>query len=906
MRSESFFRFWGKASAIDQAVAWHPLAYHSLDVAACGHVLLGSRATWRTDLAEATGLSHRDLTAWFSFLLMLHDLGKFGLGFQAKQPDVFAQLHPGRRAPLEAERHDTLGYAVAVQHLAVWLDRPETGEEERRALRPWLAAVTGHHGRPPRNLGAGERKLLLRDNLPHDYLSAVESFARSAAELMLGADASRPYPISDAARIRRCSWHVAGLAVLCDWLGSNTRWFPYQAPGLSLPEYWCEVAMPAAGRAVAESGVIAAFPSAAERTTVLFPRITQPTPLQQWVEQVPIAPGPQLYVIEELTGGGKTEAALTLAARLMTAGRGEGVYLALPTMATADAMFDRVRDGGNWRRFFSSDSASLALAHSADWLKQRFDAWDADDTGYGRREDLSATQERSAWLADGRKRALLVDFGVGTIDQALLTVLPVRHQSLRLLGLRTKVLLVDEVHACDCYVGELLARLLRFHAARGGSAILLSATLPANQRQRLVDAFADGLGVPHKTVMSPHYPLVTRFDAGNLLESPTQSRDASRREVAVHRLDSEAAAIAYLRNAVAQGRCAVWVRNTVADAIDAWRTWQAAHYDFPALLFHARFALVDRLAIGKEVLDTFGPRSSGELRRGRLVIATQVIEQSLDVDFDDMVSDLAPIDLVVQRAGRLQRHLRDADGNASCQESRGGATVAVLMPLPVAEADARWFTALLPKAGKVYPDHGRLWLTAQWLIERGAFDLGRDARDLIESVYGDDAFDRIPEPLQTVSQAAAGACSADRSVASLNALRFEQGYEATGDLWQNDVDTPTRLGEPTVRVRLARAEGGAVRPWAQRHPSIDWALSELTVVRRLICGESKRSERSTEEARRSMVDDGRYCVVVALEPIGDAWVGWATNQREQDVRVLYSPVMGLRIERDEEGDESDL
>jgi CRISPR-associated endonuclease/helicase Cas3 len=906
MSSDAFLAFWGKAAAKDQRVSWHPLAYHSMDVAACGHVLLRTRASWRVELAAASGLGDTAIVAWFAFLLMLHDLGKFGLGFQAKNPDVFARLHAGRQAPSESERHDTLGYAVALQYLAEWLDRPEAGEQQRRALRPWLAAVTGHHGRPPRNLGAGQRQLLLRDQLPRDCLQATEAFVRSAAQAVHGTMDIRWTAGASTAQAQRCSWHVAGLAVLCDWLGSNTRWFPYRPPDRNLHDYWHTVALPAAEQAVTESGVNAASPSSLQGTTSFFPGITRATPLQQWVEQVSIAAAPQLFVLEDLTGSGKTEAALTLAARLMQAGRGQGVYVALPTMATADAIFDRVRGGEQWRRFFSSDSPSLALAHSADWLRVWFEGAQGADGGYGRGEDPSATQERTAWLADGRKKALLADFGVGTIDQALLAILPVRHQSLRLLGLATKVLVVDEVHACDCYVGELLARLLRFHAARGGSAILLSATLPLDQRQRLVDAFAGGLGVQRTAATSMSYPLATRFDGAKVVESPIQPREANRREVHVGALADAAAAMAHLRNAVSQGRCAVWVRNTVADAIDSWREWQAAYPHFPALLFHARFALVDRLALGKQVLETFGPMSGREARFGRLVIATQVIEQSLDVDFDDMVCDLAPIDLVLQRAGRLHRHARDASGDRSTVEGRGGARLAVLMPQPEAEVEVRWFTSLLPKAGKVYPDHGRLWLTARWLADKGGFELGRDARDMIEFVYGEPAFERMPPALQRLSQQAAGACSADKGIASLNALRFDQGYEATGDLWQDGIDTPTRLGEPTVRVRLARTEGGTVTPWARRQPPIDWALSELTVAKRLIGGESARSQRTIEAARATMPDEGRYCVVVVLEPFGDAWAGWATNRRGEDVRVVYSPVMGLRVEKDEESDESDL
>jgi CRISPR-associated endonuclease/helicase Cas3 len=406
----------------------------------------------------------------------------------------------------------------------------------------------------------------------------------------------------------------------------------------------------------------------------------------------------------------------------MVAGQGQGIYLALPTMATADAMFDRVRQDNGWRRFFGDGEAQLALAHSADRLKLRLEEANRQDSGYGFSEEMSASRNCTAWLADSRKKALLADFGIGTLDQALLAVLPKRHQSLRLLGLVKKVLIVDEVHACDCYMGELLARLLRFHSALGGSVILLSATLPLSQRARYIRAFADGAELNAVRPAETAYPLASHFSSNGLVEQPLEARKESARHVEVQVLHEESKVQERLKNSLTQGRCVVWIRNSVADAVEAWKTWKAAYPDHPATLFHARFALVDRLRISKEQIETtFGPKSSSDTRRGKLVIATQVIEQSLDVDFDDMVTDLAPIDLVVQRAGRLQRHRRDTNGNrledSDTQDGRGGARLAALMPEPIENAGKRWMAEFLPKGGMVYPDHGKLWLTARCLLK---------------------------------------------------------------------------------------------------------------------------------------------------------------------------------------------
>ncbi len=645
----------------------------------------------------------------------------------------------------------------------------------------------------------------------------------------------------------------------------------------------------------------------------LFPSLAAgPTPLQAWADTVSIAPGPQLFVLEELTGGGKTEAALTLAARLMQAGCGRGVYFALPTMATADAMFGRVqkRPEGDatepWQGFFSAGEPSLVLAHSAAGTRQKLDALQRRDAGYDeQQEEASASQQSTAWLSDSRKKALLADFGVGTIDQALLAVMPLRHQSMRLLGVSTKVLLVDEVHACDCYMGELLACLLRFHAGLGGSAILLSATLPREQRARLISAFAEGTGFAASAPEKTDYPLATQVRASGLDEVPIEARTTACRELTIEPLADEEAVFHRLEATIDRGGCAVWVRNTVVDAIAAWRTWGERRPDEPATLFHARFALCDRLEIGEGVLKAFDPRSTPESRRGKLVIATQVVEQSLDVDFDDMVTDLAPIDLVVQRAGRLQRHRRDAQGQPADQEGRGGARLGILMSEPTPDADADWFKDLLPRAARVYADHGRLWLTAHWLTRRETrtLVLPRDARDMIESVYGPDAFENIPVELQKSSDSRQGACFSERALAHMNSLSFDQGYDPTGFEWpdeDSDTDIPTRLGEPTVRLRLARIRDDALIPWASIDESLDWSLSELSVPRYRIAGESPRYTELIARARERMADQGRYRLIIPLEEApeetGTEFHGWALDENDEEIRVIYSKDAGFRVE----------
>ena len=711
-------RYWGKAKPeTSSGPQWHPLVYHSLDVAACGRKLLEADIQRRQRLARLSSLREEVLLAWLSFLLAIHDLGKFSDGFQNLRPDLLQALQgPGTRVSYD-ERHDTLGWLCAQDYLPSAFAN-EDAEALWDLLSPWVAAVTGHHGRPPNNLTSNRVALLLKRQFPSSVHQDTSRFIQEVARILL--PQGLPFSIQDYDDLRplfiRASWLVAGLAVAADWLGSNQQWFPYwDGVPLSCESYWHDFALDRANTALRESGLAPVTPASFHRITELFDSILEPTPLQQLAESMRLAQGPQLIVIEEVTGGGKTEAALTLAARLLAAGTADGIYLALPTMATADAMHSRVERV--YQRFFANRAnASLVLAHSMAAFSLDLERANKTDAGYGSKEHDSASSHCTAWLADSRKKALLAHVGVGTIDQALLGILAAKHQSLRLWGLLGKVLIADEVHACDAYVTGLLKTLLKFHAAFGGSAMLLSATLPQSQRADLVAAFMEGAGYAAPEVTEMAYPLVTYISTQEVREIPVAARPASRRMVQVDPLPDLHTALERLRTALQEGHCACWVRNTVADALEAYALWVKEIGAENVMLYHARFALTDRLHIGAEVLKRFSKESTAEARRGRLVIATQVVEQSLDVDFDYMVTDLAPIDLIIQRAGRLKRHARDAYGNPiQGEDMRGETVLGVLMPAADVQAGAGWYKAFFPRAAYVYTHHGQLWLTARWL-----------------------------------------------------------------------------------------------------------------------------------------------------------------------------------------------
>ena len=904
---DAFYAYWGKASPnTPDGPAFHLLPYHSLDVAACGQVLVALPSFSLQPLADDLGWPVAQVESLFVFFLALHDLGKFARAFQGLVPDLppeFVQPDPSKRY---GKRHDTLGWLLWNEDLA--------GSDELEALPAaiddfwgvWVRCMVGHHGKPPEEVdGGGLVPLLLSDFFLRADRRAAGAFTAELTSWML--PEGLPAPRAGQEKIlRRHGWRLAGLGVLADWLGSNQVYFPYQTVREPLQSYWRK-ACTQAQEAVNSAGLQAAPLRPWAKPLELFDYLAEPTPLQQYAATVALKSGPQLFLLEDVTGAGKTEAALLLAQRLMQAGHAQGLYFALPSMATANQMYQRV--GGVYRRLYQPDSTpSLILSHGARQLVDGFrdsvlPASPADDCRYVRGEG-SATVQCNAWLADNRKKALLAEVGVGTLDQALLAVLPARHQSLRLLGLAGKVLLIDEVHAYDHYMMVLLQTLLRAHARQGGSVILLSATLPLALRTDLLAAYQGGLGVAEPEILDDaRYPLAVC--AGQTLSSHAcQTRPQVRRRVSVQALNDEAQAVALLVEQARGGRCLCWIRNTVDDAR---RAHQMLTEQLPAgqvTLFHSRYAMGDRLTIESDVLGRFGKHSAGADRAGRILIGTQVLEQSLDFDVDVMISDLAPIDLLIQRAGRLQRHARTASGDPAENglEQRPAPVFHVLMPPVDDSPSADWYAALFPKACFVYPDIGKLWLGARALLRAGCIQTPGEpgeagsVRALVESVYGS-AVEPIPEALQRATREQIGKDLAMRSQAHFNALRLDRGYCCDSSYrWYEDNVVPTRLGDEIRTLYLAIWQSDELQPICAdgAHP---WEQSAVRVGAYL--ADTLEPEWELRFAPALAQLRSRYrllegdAFILPMMADGDRWRGQVLDERGRLREMVYDCEAGL-------------
>jgi len=915
-----YYRYWGKADKDDPA-RYHLLPYHCLDVAAVGQTLLRRDTLLNKKLSELTGFDEKTCFYWILMFLGLHDIGKLSVAFQGLREDLLTKLQEKRTLKQYTARHDSLGHLLWQDEL--WrssiLPAAEDYKDYWEEIFKYVSkAFTGHHGEPPRMKGKNDMRLRLQDFFEESDKAAASSFFNDLQALF-----NKHYPptlntVSPPdlyERIKPASWFLAGFAVLCDWIGSNSFWFRFQQAIIPLAEYWGKHALPQAEDAVCKAGVGHNW-SVNDGVTFneVFSKINTPTPLQRYVAECTVTNSPQLFILEDITGSGKTEAALYLSRRLMVQGAGRGIFIALPTMATSNAMFDRLAEKPSltespvYKRLFDAHSEpSIVLAHSARHLSKAFMnsiTSSSQDQGEYEENEETATAQCAAWLADNRKKALLADVGVGTLDQALLAILPSRFQSLRLFGIAGHILIVDEVHAYDPYMNKLLQNLLTFHAAFGGSAILLSATLPQHTRQAMLESFAKGLQIDSREATSKDtYPLATQMSRSSFAEKHIEAAPQRKTSVSVNIIPDLHKVERLIVEASQKGESVCWIRNTVYDVLAAQQTLKATVPADKLILFHARFAMGDRLDIEKIVSDTFGKESGESARNGKVLIATQVVEQSLDLDFDLLISDLAPMDLLIQRAGRLHRHIRDKQGNPlpsnSGTDRREPPCFIIHSPEPQEKAEGDWFKKAFPKAAYVYPSHGCLWLTTRLLAAKGALKMPDDARELIEAAFDEKADELIPPLLRQRDLDADGKWQADKALAHINMLKLEEGYTATPNQWLEDMRTPTRLGDMETTVRLACWDGANLTPWYQED-DFPWDMSQVSISSKWVFAEAEIRESVLKEAvgklKLELPDKGKWSVMVPMTQHDDeTWQGEALNKKGDLIIVTYSRTRGISV-----------
>lgn len=722
--------YWGKADpSAGGKASHHSVLSHCVDVAACAFTILERNTILKVRFAQTVGVNLASIAPTIAALCAIHDIGKLDTRFQRKAPAIADKLRP-RTVGIVAKPYDhgTEGFRQieddeqASTHLVTRLGP---------CALTLLRIVCGHHGGfPSRDAPDPSRCLLPRSVKREDELVRSE-FLDCVVDFFESLGATFPWLHTvDGALAQR----LGGLCAISDWLGSNTDYFPYEQERLDdLSAYW-NVAITRAQTACNHAGLTR---SVASEVTFgdLFPGYS-PRNVQLLTERVnPTEPA--LIIVEAAMGQGKTEAAISVAGRFLGHGVAEGLTFALPTMATSNAMFGRVTAA--MPHLYPSECVQLTLAHGRATRQAGFQEVIA--RGLRPRDDDApeATVTCSRWFLSSR-RTLLAQVGVGTIDQSLQAALNVRHQFVRMFGLSRNVVIIDEVHAYDAYMEVLLEHLLRWLGALNVPVLLLSATLPSHRRAALALAWTgqssttdvnNGNGTPSfddlATAITRPYPyvsVVSRVSTQTLSSDDTPvSRTISLE--AVPRAGSDATHCALVASrlvaaAIAGGRV-VWIRNTVREAQEAFRAVATQAGDaIEHILFHSRFRGCDRAKIETTVLDRFGKNAPPG---GRILIATQVVEQSLDLDFDEMHSDLAPVDLLLQRVGRLHRHNRTRFTQFETPR------LVVHVPTDDDVKELRF-----GPSAYVY-DVGTLWIAYQTLHARDEIHLPEDIRALVEETY---------------------------------------------------------------------------------------------------------------------------------------------------------------------------
>lgn len=574
-------------------------------------------------------------------LAALHDLGKISPGFQRK-----CEVWLKENGLLSVARNGVWDTAMEsdhgkVTHAAVQKFFDNNGVD-RRTSKFLSAVLGGHHGRlsPPNDRGFTPRKAITEQQSGIEW----ENERNKAADAVLSQFEVKlkGLAIDDASP---ALWWLAGLTSVADWIGSDERYFPVEG-GMEPPK-----AVEVASRCLDEIGCVRPqivrglsfhdlFHDAQKPDIQFAPNEMQSAALSTITDR-------GVYVIEAPMGMGKTEAALGSAYNLLTVGKARGIYFALPTQATSNRMHLRMAE---FVKRIAPDAVGSKIIHGNSWLLDQKLALSPASTAQGVEENAEIGRD---WFSSA-KRALIAPFGVGTIDQALLGIVAAKHFFVRHFALAGKVVILDEIHSYDLYTGTLIDRLIETLEGLGCTIIVLSATLSRKRRGQIISIHEDNVN----TRVREPYPLITGRRQEEIAKPVAVTPLDSRNVEIVFK--SERDAIAEAIKAARKGGCVLWVCDTVDAAQRVYRYFRyfsiQNSVDFPIGLLHSRFPFWRREQLENEWMDRL--EKDSPTRCGSLLISTQIVEQSVDLDGDLLITELAPTDMLLQRMGRLWRHNR--------------------------------------------------------------------------------------------------------------------------------------------------------------------------------------------------------------------------------------------------------
>ena len=681
----------------------------------------------------------------------------------------------------------------------------------------WGSVVGAHHGNVPER-GRLHEAFCATVSMGATHDAEGEAWRSAQHELLEYARRLAGLTHDDISALRGCPWDAptesvaCGLIVMADWIASNQDLFPLISlvPGASsargggaflddasleerAAEAWSCLGLLPSWSGEEPDGSDAWFCRVFD-----LPEGASPRPVQRAaIDVAKRIREPSLVVIEAPMGEGKTEAALAVAEMVGARFGCGGVCVALPTMATTDAMFGRVHAWLN--RLSGKGESSVYLAHGKAQLNEEYQGLVRASHARGALSDMGIdTAERqmdervvvSDWMC-GRKKGMLANFVVCTVDQVLMAALDMRHLSLRHLSLAGKVVIVDECHAYDSYMQRYLARSLEWLGAWGCPVILLSATLPASLRGRLAEAYQRGRSaeracpaakldaasilasmqagrrsrsarlkgekdLPAVPPAVESYPVITlaSADAMQRFDCSPSAREAQV-DVALVR-DDEETLVSLLNESLHDGGVAGVICDTVTRAQAALRALRRSFGADEVVLAHARYIDIDRMENEGRLRTLLGPRATranGQRPNRMVVVGTQVLEQSLDIDFDLLVTDIAPVDLLMQRLGRVHRHRR-GEGEKQ-RPSRLRRAVCYVRGIERIDEEGPSFAS---GPERVY-DRATLMeaLAISGLCKMGvqaSLALPRDIARLVRSAYGPSVGDAIPQGWRSAYEAA--------------------------------------------------------------------------------------------------------------------------------------------------------
>ena len=773
MNNYIFKKYWAKVDREDQE-RYHLFHFHCMDVIAVADVWLDKSAVILKQLAQQSKLSCAKTKQIVLFYIALHDLGKLDARFQRFVEQVRIKLQvEGFTVDSEAYNHGDYGY----QHFL------HDFELEKSAV---MKDVAAHHG-------FCNTSFEYFDPDADPELIEQDKIARQQwVDFCLSRFGLKSIP-----DIKSSMSLLAGLCSVSDWIGSSLTNFSTD-PEYDIDSYYAGAKI-RAETALEETGML---PSTGNHGFDKLFNKYQPKGIQTLISKLPVEPG--ITVVESDTGSGKTEFAIAYASELIHAGFADGIVFALPTQATANGLFERI--GSVAEKLFPD--GQITLAHG----KKKYFIPDND-----------------GFLHFSNKRAFLASVSVATIDQILMGVLPVKHNFVRTFGIQKSVLIIDEVHCFDAYMLGLLESVIKGQQKSFASVILLSATLTLNNRKKLLNMYGAS-----SIKLSENYPIVSWLGLNGTAKTYSLDKIKKTEYKIINSQVWQSELL--LVNESQQKKIISWAQsgamvciicNTVIDAQETYNSLknnQSCKIEID--LFHARYTNKDRIKLENNVLKNYGKTAK---RKGRILVATQVVEQSLDLDFDVMISQIAPVEFIFQRMGRLWRHNRSETSDLS-PRSKVFDSPTFISLCPQLNNTANLLTAYKATA-YIYKNITALFRTQKLLQSTDILEFPTCYRPSMEYVHKEQVFDNEPPELSALAQEFNNECEASYYLAKKISNIFGHPVSDT----DSSAECLTREGEMSIRVVLTNSDRNLIHG-GQIENELDRELSTVQLSKKMLKG----------------------------------------------------------------------